>query len=160
MFEVKRRAARKARNPRTGEKVFVPEKFVVTFKPGKEMEERVREMERRAAQQAGFDMSNGAPPSDTSRPANVPEVFRRKRFSDRVAAMQSRQHPTAESLRRRIAHFKAVSRQIPQRLLSARPIAKWLSSRRFSPLLIEHKSPGRPRTSQLAGTVPRRRKET
>ena len=48
VFEVKRRAARKARNPRTGEKVFVPEKFVVTFKPGKEMEERVRELERQA----------------------------------------------------------------------------------------------------------------
>lgn len=52
VFEVKRRAARKARNPRTGEKVFVPEKFVVTFKPGKEMEERVREMEARANEAA------------------------------------------------------------------------------------------------------------
>jgi len=49
VFEVKKRAARKARNPRTGDKVFVPEKFVVTFKPGKEMEERVRELERQAA---------------------------------------------------------------------------------------------------------------
>ena len=49
VFEVKRRAPRKARNPRTGAKVFVPEKFVVTFKPGKEMEQRVREMERQAA---------------------------------------------------------------------------------------------------------------
>ena len=49
VFEVKKRAARKARNPRTGEKVSVPEKFVVTFKPGKEMEARVRELERRAA---------------------------------------------------------------------------------------------------------------
>lgn len=44
VFEVKERAPRKARNPRTGEKVFVPKKFVVTFKPGKEMEERVRRM--------------------------------------------------------------------------------------------------------------------
>lgn len=51
VFEVKQRAARKARNPRTGEKVSVPEKFVVTFKPGKEMEERVRELERRAAEE-------------------------------------------------------------------------------------------------------------
>ena len=49
VFEVKRRAPRKARNPRTGDKVFVPEKFVVTFKPGKEMEQRVRELERLAA---------------------------------------------------------------------------------------------------------------
>ncbi len=44
VFEVKKRAARKARNPRTGDKVFVPEKNVVTFKPGKEMEELVRQM--------------------------------------------------------------------------------------------------------------------
>src|SRR5881227_862929 len=42
--EVKRRAPRKARNPRTGDKVFVPSKNVVTFKPGKEMEELVRKM--------------------------------------------------------------------------------------------------------------------
>jgi len=44
VFEVKKRKARKARNPRTGEKVHVPPKNVVTFKPGKEMEERVRQM--------------------------------------------------------------------------------------------------------------------
>ena len=44
VFEVKRRKARKARNPRTGEAVEVPPKYVVTFKPGKEMEERVRNM--------------------------------------------------------------------------------------------------------------------
>ena len=49
VFEVKRRAPRKARNPRTGDKVLVPEKFVVTFKPGKEMEERVKELERQVA---------------------------------------------------------------------------------------------------------------
>ena len=44
VFEVKRRAPRKARNPRTGDKVYVPSKNVVTFKPGKEMEELVRNM--------------------------------------------------------------------------------------------------------------------
>ena len=44
VFEVKRRAPRKARNPRTGDKVYVPSKNVVTFKPGKEMEELVRRM--------------------------------------------------------------------------------------------------------------------
>ena len=47
VFEVKQRAARKARNPRTGDKVMVPSKYVVTFKPGKEMEERVRQLEER-----------------------------------------------------------------------------------------------------------------
>lgn len=52
VFEVKRRAPRKARNPRTGERVDVGEKFVVTFKPGKEMEERVHELERKAAARA------------------------------------------------------------------------------------------------------------
>jgi nucleoid DNA-binding protein len=54
VFEVKKRAPRKARNPRTGEKVDVAEKFVVTFKPGKEMEERVRELERQAAARAAL----------------------------------------------------------------------------------------------------------
>jgi nucleoid DNA-binding protein len=44
VFEVKQRKARKARNPRTGDKVDVPPKNVVTFKPGKEMEERIRQM--------------------------------------------------------------------------------------------------------------------
>jgi len=44
VFEVKQRKARKARNPRTGDKVDVPPKNVVTFKPGKEMEERVRQL--------------------------------------------------------------------------------------------------------------------
>jgi integration host factor subunit beta len=66
VFEVKRRAARKARNPRTGEKVFVPEKFVVTFKPGKEMEGRVRELELRANEEArlkSLQEDNAAPRS-------------------------------------------------------------------------------------------------
>ena len=44
VFEVKQRAARKARNPRTGDRVDVPPKNVVTFKPGKKMEERVKQM--------------------------------------------------------------------------------------------------------------------
>jgi nucleoid DNA-binding protein len=41
VFEVKERRAREARNPRTGEGVKVPAKLVVTFTPGREMEERV-----------------------------------------------------------------------------------------------------------------------
>ena len=43
VFEVKPRAARRARNPRTGDEVIVPEKHVVTFKPGKHMEARVQD---------------------------------------------------------------------------------------------------------------------
>jgi integration host factor subunit beta len=49
VFEVKKRAARKARNPRTGDRVEVPEKYVVTFKPGKEMEEKVLQLEKSGA---------------------------------------------------------------------------------------------------------------
>lgn len=73
VFEVKERAARKARNPRTGQRVDVPEKFVVTFKPGKEMEEKVRQLEekkKRAAQSGTAPVgSNG---SGESQPAAQP----------------------------------------------------------------------------------------
>ena len=67
VFEVKQRKARKARNPRTGEKVEVPPKCVVTFKPGKEMEERVRRMTRVPVPTGGEDESadsNGAAPAN------------------------------------------------------------------------------------------------
>jgi len=70
VFEVKRRAPRKARNPRTGDKVDVAEKFVVTFKPGKEMEQRVRELERRNAERARNAPTLGQP--DTQ---SVPEAL-------------------------------------------------------------------------------------
>ena len=67
VFEVKQRKARKARNPRTGERVDVPPKFVVTFKPGKEMEERVRQMthlptppEDGDAERVGADGASGS----------------------------------------------------------------------------------------------------
>ena len=46
VFEVKRRKPRKARNPRTGDRVKVPAKLVVTFKPGREMEERVGRLKK------------------------------------------------------------------------------------------------------------------
>ena len=77
VFEVKRRAPRKARNPRTGDKVFVPEKSVVTFKPGKEMEERVKELERQAAAAARVGRAKAAPASaekrePSSKPAGTP----------------------------------------------------------------------------------------
>ncbi len=45
IFEVKRRKARKARNPKTDEKVIVPEKNVVTFQPGKRMETKVEKLQ-------------------------------------------------------------------------------------------------------------------
>ncbi len=72
VFEVKERAARKARNPRTGQRVDVPEKFVVTFKPGKEMEEKVRQLERRAAEQAAMQAGNGSAPAAEAPPPAPP----------------------------------------------------------------------------------------
>ena len=53
VFEVKKRAARKARNPRTGERVEVAEKLVVTFKPGKEMEEKIRQLQQCVNERTG-----------------------------------------------------------------------------------------------------------
>lgn len=41
VFEVKIRKSRKARNPKTGAEVRVPEKRVVTIKPGKKMKEEI-----------------------------------------------------------------------------------------------------------------------
>ena len=73
VFEVKPRAARKARNPRTGDKVLVPAKNVVTFKPGKEMEERVRQMEIREEEEAAAE--NNSPPPPASPPTdNLPQA--------------------------------------------------------------------------------------
>ena len=40
-FDLNHRPARVGRNPKTGEKVDVPEKYVPHFKPGKELRERV-----------------------------------------------------------------------------------------------------------------------
>lgn len=54
VFEVKKRAARKARNPRTGDRIEVPERYVVTFKPGKEMEARVEQLGKKRFPESGY----------------------------------------------------------------------------------------------------------
>lgn len=75
VFEVKKRAARKARNPRTGERVDVAAKYVVTFKPGKEMEERVKELEEKDAREAAAKAASQAsqtPQSESSSPLPPP----------------------------------------------------------------------------------------
>ena len=53
VFEVKVRKARTARNPKTNEEVEVAEKRVVTFQPGKVMEERVRKSASLSAKKKG-----------------------------------------------------------------------------------------------------------
>ena len=40
-FSIKERAAREGRNPRTGEKIEIPEKKVPSFRPGKALKEVV-----------------------------------------------------------------------------------------------------------------------
>lgn len=61
VFEVKQRKPRKARNPRTGERVDVASKNVVTFQPGKEMEERVRQYAQPADPKRRTRRSKAAP---------------------------------------------------------------------------------------------------
>lgn len=55
VFEVKTRKPRKARNPRTGEEVMVPERKSVTFKGGKFMEDRVNGLVGPAANPEGAE---------------------------------------------------------------------------------------------------------
>ena len=43
-FGIKYRMPKKARNPGTGEAVYLPERFVPTFKPSKLMRSRVNEL--------------------------------------------------------------------------------------------------------------------
>ena len=61
-FSVKQREARTGRNPRTGERVDVPAKYVVTFKPGKEMEERVLKLQSREEAQPSPEPIPAQPP--------------------------------------------------------------------------------------------------
>jgi nucleoid DNA-binding protein len=51
VFEVRTRKARKARNPRTGEAVAVPEHLAISFKAGREMQERVEQSSQEPQQQ-------------------------------------------------------------------------------------------------------------
>ena len=64
IFQIKHREARMARNPRTGEQVPVKAKSVVIFKPGKEMEARVRDLDREPPP---------APPHQKQTPADAPQ---------------------------------------------------------------------------------------
>ena len=48
VFQVKQRAERQARNPKTGVRVTVPSRKVVTFKPGKLLQEKVAGLAPRA----------------------------------------------------------------------------------------------------------------
>lgn len=68
VFEVKTRKARKARNPKTGDEVRVPEKRVVTIKPGKKMKEEIN----RFAEAAAALAAHQAEPQPSPAPAAPP----------------------------------------------------------------------------------------
>ncbi|HUR54102.1 MAG TPA: HU family DNA-binding protein [Gemmataceae bacterium] len=79
VFEVKQRKPRKARNPRTGTRVDVAAKNVVTFQPGKEMEEKVRsfakpaEPKRKARKAPAKKAAPAEKPAAAERPDAVAE---------------------------------------------------------------------------------------
>ncbi len=78
VFEVKVRAPRKARNPRTNQRLDVPRRAVVAFKPGKEMVERIGSLSLREVSGAFRERLSEPPgraldrspdqPSDQERP--------------------------------------------------------------------------------------------
>lgn len=67
VFEVKTRASRIGRNPRTGDQVPVPERRVVTFRPGKKMKELIS---GEAPAEGPSAPASDAPP--TSSPSDAP----------------------------------------------------------------------------------------
>ena len=76
VFRVRKRAARPARNPRTDDEVWVPAKCVVTFKPGKEMQARIRQLRDVPGgsneAEASVAVSQGTPGSSSIEP-HAPE---------------------------------------------------------------------------------------
>ena len=70
VFEIKTRAARKARNPRTGVRVDVPSKSVVHFKAGRLMKERVQ-----SAQDAGASTAAAPAPAAEEPPSPTERTF-------------------------------------------------------------------------------------
>ena len=46
-FGIKHRMPKKARNPGTGDAIYLPERFVPTFKPSKLMKKRVNELTKK-----------------------------------------------------------------------------------------------------------------
>lgn len=64
VFEIKERAARRAQNPRTLQKVEVPPKHVVKFKVGRTMREAV-ELLASAPDNGALEPGTGAPAGET-----------------------------------------------------------------------------------------------
>lgn len=78
VFEVRRRKARRARNPRTNDRVDVPEKNVVTFQPGKEMEEKVRQDAKVYEPKRKKPKANAKPKAAPAKPKPAPKASKPK----------------------------------------------------------------------------------
>ncbi len=76
VFEIKTRAARRARNPRTGARVDVPPKTVIHFKAGRLMKEKV------AALQALAAKSGVKPAADSTASSSKPASGEREASSE------------------------------------------------------------------------------
>ena len=62
-FRVRRRRSRQGRNPKTGDRVEVPEKRIPYFKPGKELKDLINGPEATEAAPAAIDAAAPAPGS-------------------------------------------------------------------------------------------------
>jgi integration host factor subunit beta len=69
VFEIKTRAARRARNPRTGARVDVPPKTVIHFKAGRLMKEKVAELQALAARGEAKPAAGSTPAPAAAPPA-------------------------------------------------------------------------------------------
>lgn len=77
VFEVKTRASRIGRNPRTGDQVPVPERRVVTFRPGKKMKELIAGGGASAPTPQPLAAPQPAPVYDPSTPSPDPDPHER-----------------------------------------------------------------------------------
>ena len=97
VFEVKQRKPRKARNPRTGARVDVEAKNVVTFQPGKDMEEQVRKLAKPAEQKKKKPRKGKAAKAAEPKPVDAHATPSTNgtssgRRSDRTCAKSRRRH--------------------------------------------------------------------
>lgn len=73
VFEPKNKAQRVARNPRTGEKVQVPQKTTVKFKVGRLMKKRIqRDEEPEGANEGAGEAASASAPASSAPPAGSP----------------------------------------------------------------------------------------
>ena len=95
VFEVKPRKARKARNPRTGAEVLVPEKQVVTFKAGKIMEQRIEALLHPVSTAATPSPAPSPSPSPMPSPMPMPDSSQAPVQAPSTAPPQNIETPVA-----------------------------------------------------------------